>query len=107
VSTESFPPTSRYYSTETDELETTSGKTIVFLRRRFVPPPERFQLLHEHTVAEGQRPDHLSARYLGDPEQFWRLCDANVVMHPEELTDPIGRSIRITLPEGVPGGVDE
>jgi gamma-glutamyltranspeptidase/glutathione hydrolase len=43
------------------------------------------------------------AQYLGDPEQFWRLCDANAAMHPEELTDAIGRTLRITLPEGIPG----
>jgi hypothetical protein len=75
----------------------------VFLRRRFVPPPERFALLQEHTVSQGDRLDNLAAQYLGDPEQFWRLCDANAAMHPEELTDTVGRTLRITLPEGIPG----
>ena len=41
--------------------------------------------------------------YLGDPEQFWRLCDANGAMRPDELTETVGRRLRITLPEGVPG----
>ena len=84
-------------------LETADGKTIVYLRRRFVPPPERFALLSEHIVTEGERLDNIAAQYLGDPEQFWRICDANGAMRPEELTETVGRRLRITLPEGIPG----
>jgi hypothetical protein len=98
-----FSITSRYYNTPTLQLETADGKTIVYLRRRFLPPPERFALLLEHTVTEGDRMDNLAAQYLGDPEQFWRICDANGAIRPEELTETIGRRLRITLPEGVPG----
>ena len=76
---------------------------LIYLRRRFIPPPDDFFLLQEHTVTEGQRLDTISNQYLGDPEQFWRLCDANGVMQPNELTDTVGGKIRITLPEGVPG----
>ena len=97
-----FPINSRYYGIATVTLETQDGKQIVFLRRRFVPAPERFDLLTEHTVSEGERLDNITALYLGDPEQFWRVCDANAVIRPEELTETIGRKIRITLPEGIP-----
>ena len=99
-----FPITSRYYGIDTVELETAGGKTIVYLRRRFVPLPEQFALLQEHTVTEGDRLDNITAKYLGDPEQFWQICDANRAMHPDELTETIGRRLRITLPEGIPGG---
>ena len=98
-----FPPTSRYHGIDTATWTTADGRTVVYLRRRFVPPPERFALLQEHTVSQGDRLDNLAAQYLGDPEQFWRLCDANAAMHPEELTDTVGRTLRITLPEGLPG----
>jgi hypothetical protein len=98
-----FPPSSRYHGIDTAETETVDGKTIIYLRRRFVPPPERFSLLQEHSVAEGDRSDNLANRYLGDPEQFWQLCDSNNVMRPQELTETAGRRIRITLPEGIPG----
>lgn len=98
-----FSITSRYYHMPTLKLETVDGMTIVYLRRRFVPSPERFALLQEHTVTEGDRMDNLAAQYLGDPEQFWRICDANGVIRPEELTETIGRRLRITLPEGIPG----
>ena len=97
-----FPINSRYYGITTVTLETQDGKQIVFLRRRFVPPPERFESLTEHTVSEGERLDNITALYLGDPEQFWRVCDANGVVRPAELTETVGRKIRITLPEGIP-----
>ena len=97
-----FPPTSRYHTVGTAQLTTADGSTVVYLERRFVPAPERFALLQEHSVAEGERLDRLAARYLGDPEQFWRLCDANGVMRPAELVEEPGRRIRITLPEGIP-----
>jgi hypothetical protein len=98
-----FPPTSRYYGIDTATLETAEGETIIYLRRRFLPPPERFALLQMHVVTQDERLDNITAQYLGDPEQFWRVCDANGAMRPDELTETIGRRIRITLPEGVPG----
>jgi hypothetical protein len=97
-----FPPASRYHGIETATLETAEGKKVIYLKRRFVPPPERFELLQEHVVTQGERLDNITARYLGDPEQFWRLCDANGVLHPRELEE-VGRRLRITLPEGIPG----
>jgi hypothetical protein len=100
-----FPQTSRYFGIETTTIETADGKTHAYLRRRFVPPPENFTTLLEHVVVQGDRIDNVTARYLGDPLQFWRVCDANRAMRPEELTEEeaIGRRIRITLPEGIPG----
>jgi hypothetical protein len=98
-----FPPTSRYYNTETATLQLPDGRRVTFLRRRFAPPPENFSLLQEYAVAEGDRLDNLSARFLGDAEQFWRLADANRAMRPDELTETIGRRLRLTLPEGLPG----
>ncbi len=98
-----FPPTSRYFSVETTTLEERDGTVIVYLKRRFVPPPERFALLQEHVVKQRERLDNVTAQYLDDPEQFWRICDANRAMRPDELTETIGRRLRITLPEGIPG----
>ena len=96
-----FPFTSRYFGIPTAQLETAEGKRVAYLRRRFVPPPERFDLLLEHTVSEGDRLDNIAAQHLGDPEQFWRVCDANGAVRPEELTEQAGRRLRITLPEGI------
>jgi hypothetical protein len=97
-----FPPTSRYYGLATLIKEAVDGKKTAYLQRRFVPPPETFELLQEHVVTQGERLDTITAHYLGDPELFWRLCDANRALHPRELEE-LGRRLRITLPEGVPG----
>jgi hypothetical protein len=101
-----FTITSRYHNTATATLTTPDGRKIAYLRRRFVPPPERFDLLFEHTVTEGERLDTIAGQYLGDPEQFWRICDANGAIRPEELTEIVGRRLRITMPEGIPGPVN-
>lgn len=98
-----FIPTSRYYSIERATLETAQGETVVFVRRRFVPPASRFAPLHEHAVSQGERLDHIAAAHLGNAEMFWRLCDANGAMRPDELIESPGRRLRITLPEGIPG----
>ena len=98
-----FPPTSRYYGIETTTIETIDGKTEAYLRRRFLPQPDNFTTLQEHVVLQGDRIDNVTARYFGDPLQFWRVCDANRAMRPNELTEVLGRRLRITLPEGIPG----
>jgi hypothetical protein len=94
---------SRYTGTDVATLTMVDGRTVAYLRRRFVPPPERFALLTLHRVRNGDRPDLLAHEYLGDPEQFWRIADANAVILPDELTDEPGRLVRITLPEGILG----
>lgn len=98
---EQFPPNSRYHGVPTKTL-TEANKSIVYLARRFVPPPESFSLLREHVVVEGDRLDNLAARYLGDPELFWRVADANNAMRAEALVEEVGRRLRMTHPAGIP-----
>ncbi len=98
-----FPSNSRYFDVGTATITAADGTEIVYLKRRFVPGPERFELIQEHSVAQGDRLDNLTALYLDDPEQFWRVCDANGATRPGELTEVVGRRLRITLPEGVKG----
>jgi hypothetical protein len=92
-----FPPNSRYYGIEIASRQTASNQTVVYLKRRFIPPSEKFEVLQKHPVTQGDRLDNITAHYLGDPEQFWRLCDANNAMHPDELTAKIGQKLRIPL----------
>jgi hypothetical protein len=98
-----FAPNSRYYGVETAQAVLPDGRTVVYLRRRFAPPGEHFELLYEHTVQQGERLDTIAAQALGDPELFWRLCDANNALDPAEL-EATGQTIRITLPDQIPGG---
>jgi hypothetical protein len=106
MTSDKFPPGSRYNDVEVAQLTLPDGRTVAYLRRRFVPAPESFALLSEHSVRAGERLDQIAATYLGDPEQFWRIADANGAVAPEELTDEPGRRLRITLPAGVPGAGD-
>ena len=98
-----FAANSRYYGIETATLERPGRPPIVYLTRRLLPQPSHFQTIQEHIVIQGERLDNITAQYLADATLFWRLCDANRAMRPDELTEPIGRRIRITLPEGVTG----
>jgi hypothetical protein len=99
-----YPPNSRYFGVDTAQLETAGGRTVTFLRRRFVPPPERFQMVKEHEVQQGERLDLIAAKEIGDPLLFWRICDANRAIRPDDLIETAGRRLRITLPEGISGG---
>ncbi len=100
-------PTSRYHGIGTATLELPDGRTVPYIRRRFLQRADRFAVLQEHAVTAGDRLDNITAQYLGDPEQFHLLCDANNAMHPLELTETVGRKLRITLPEGIPGPPEE
>jgi hypothetical protein len=97
-----FQPTSRYHDVETVKMTVRNSRgeprIVSYKRRRFVPSGATMTTLAEHTVAQGDRLDNLAARYVGDPEQFWRICDANNVLRPEELTAEVGRAVRIGLP---------
>ncbi len=98
-----FDRTSRYHGVETSThpVEEADGavRELRYLRRRLLPPPAAdAEVLAEHLVAEGERLDNITARYLDDPLQFWRVCDANAALHPSELTDEVGARIRIALP---------
>lgn len=102
-----FSPSSRYSGIATATLQAPDGRTVTYVRRRFIPRADRFATVQQHTVVAGDRLDNITAQYFGDPEQFHLVCDANNAMHPLELTEIVGRALRITLPEGIPVQVDE
>ena len=96
-----FPPNSRYNGVPTLTYTFPDGRQVAYLARRVVPPPERYTTLRLHTVMQGDRLDSLAARHLGDPEQYWKICDANRALRPDEIVETIGTKVRITLPEGI------
>jgi hypothetical protein len=101
INTSLFGPDSRYHGIATAQYIGADGRKVSYVRRRFIPQPEAFATMTEHTVVQGDREDLLAAKYLGNPLLSWRLCDANVVLQPAELTAREGLRIRITLPAGV------
>ena len=98
-----FPQDSRYAGFGTQTYTAPDGTTITYLQRRYVPKPETFSVIGRHTVVQNDRLDLLASVYLGDPIVYWRLCDANGALAPDDLLAVIGRILNITLPQGVPG----
>jgi len=94
-----FTHTSRYYTLETVIFSDADGREHAYKRRRFLPHPAAMQILAEVTVIQGDRLDNITAKSLGDPEQFWRICDINNALNPSELTSEIGRKLNIPLPQ--------
>jgi hypothetical protein len=93
-----FETTSRYYTIEEGTITGSDNRTIRFRRRRFLPQGSGMPLLTRVTFLEEDRLDTITARVLGDPLQFWRICDANDAMHPDELTARADKALRVAAP---------
>ena len=87
---------SRYEHLPEAEIEALDGRVIRYKRVRFITAAEGSL---SAVVRDGDRPDLVAYRVLGDPEQFWRLCDVNRVIRPVDLTAFAGRRIRAPGPE--------
>jgi len=98
-----FAMGSRYYGLPVLQKKNSDGTETSYVSRRFLPSGDEFDLLMLHQVTGSDRLDNITAQYLDDPQQFWRICDANEAVSPIELTATPGTSIRITLPQGIPG----
>jgi hypothetical protein len=94
-----FEHTSRYYGLPVATTAGPDGRTISYVRRRFLPQGDELPLLAEVIVAQGERVDLVAYRTLGDPLAYWRVCDANNAMDPQELTAWPGALLRIPLPQ--------
>jgi hypothetical protein len=92
----SYAPNSRYYNLSPLTYTAKDGRTIRYTARRFIPPPDRFAPIAVHAVVQGERVDTIAAQSFGDPLLYWRLCDANLAVRPDDLEVP-GTQLRITL----------
>jgi hypothetical protein len=88
---------SRYESVPEAVHVDAAGREIAYKRLRLLPAPRGVQA---HLVLEGDRLDLLAFRYLGDPEQFWRLCDTNLTLRPDDLVAEPGMRVLIPLLQG-------
>ena len=92
-----FQPTSRYYALPVAEYVDPDGRTIRYVTRRIIARGAVVPLA-EHRVTAGDRLDRLTARYLGDPEQFWRIADANPCERADDLTEHPGDVVIVPMP---------
>jgi hypothetical protein len=97
----SFPANSRYQGFATLAVQLEDGREVTYLRQRLLPDPDRFTLVAEHVVSEGDRLDNIATVALGDPELSWRIADSSRAMRPGELTERIGRRLKISLPDAI------
>ena len=97
----------RYDVVPTTTLEVTTAdgtpRVVTYYRRRFPPEPSVVAALSRHGVVPGDRLDLLSFRLTGDPLGFWRICDANAALDPDDLVDAeaVGTHILVPLPGAV------
>ncbi len=94
-----FEKNSRYYNLETATYTSSDGKQIAYKRRRFLPKSADMALLTRSRVEQSDRPDLVAGRTIGDPEQFWRIGDANDAMDPDELVEKPGTWLKVPLPQ--------
>ena len=93
--TASFPPESRYHGLPLRRMTLKDGREVAFVGRRFLPSPDSYQMIAIHEVQGGDRLDLLGAQYFGDPEQGWRIPEANGVRDPREALVQAGSRIAI------------
>jgi hypothetical protein len=89
-----FAPTSRYARVPTAVHVDGEGRERPYVLPRPIPSPPA-PPRQQHEMADTERLDHIAGRAFGDPEQFWRICDVNSALRPDDLEVP-GR--RITIP---------
>ena len=86
---------SRYEAVPEAEIVTPAGRTVRYKRVRFIPETRG---ILPYTVAQGDRLDLIAYRAFHDPEQFWRICDAELAMRPDDLLATPGRLLLIPVP---------
>lgn len=94
-----FDPNSRYAKIQTVSMVAANGREVSYVRRRFLPRSADLPTLVQMTVTQGDRLDLLTSRAIGDPEQFWRACDASDTMNPPDLTAEVGVTVTIPIPQ--------
>jgi hypothetical protein len=73
---------SRYENVKNSTYKDENGEEYTHKRIRFIKEthPE-----FEYKVKQNERLDLIANTFYKDSTKFWLLCDANNVMHPEEL----------------------
>ncbi len=90
-----FQKGSRYEAVADAIYTASDGRQIRYKRLRAIPLPPAFQV---YAVRAGDRLDLVAFQFYQDPEQFWRICDANRALRPQDLVSETGRRLSIPQP---------
>jgi hypothetical protein len=75
---------SRYRNQPLQTVSDARGRTVNIV----VPPDAPPQILRGyHLLRQGERMDHLAARYLGNAHGYWRIAEFNDAIQAEMLTE--------------------
>jgi nucleoid-associated protein YgaU len=75
---------SRYAKVPEQTIADANGRTIRYKTTRFIPDATASS---GHRVTNDERLDHIAWQHYRDAERFWRICDANRVLQPEDLLE--------------------
>jgi hypothetical protein len=87
---------SRYENVETNIIKDSKGREIRYKKVRFMP---EIDAPMGHIVLQGDRLDNLAHQFFDDPQLFWKICDANMAMWPDDLVGVVGKIVLIPLAE--------
>lgn len=79
-----FDNKSRYKDQPVYQITDGRGRQVTVV---MPPPPPEQTVRGYHVRRQGQRLDHLAYQYLRDPAGFWRICEMNAAILPEQLSD--------------------
>lgn len=79
-----FFPGSRYVKLTAYSVTLPGGAVVQATR---LPTPGLAAVVGYYRRGGGDRLDQISARFLADATQFWRVCDANDAMVPDALAN--------------------
>jgi hypothetical protein len=73
---------SRYEKVDTSQIADANGRVINYKKIRFIPKTAG---VVGYSVKEGDRLDQIANLSFRDSQRFWRICDANLAMWPDDL----------------------
>jgi hypothetical protein len=88
-----FTTTSRYANVADATYKNPNGTLFSYKLLRLIPSAPTILV---HTVVQQDRLDLLANTYYTDPQQFWRICDGNFAMRPDDLL-LVGSQLQIPL----------
>lgn len=87
---------SRYEKVLVATFTDASGRQIRFKTTRYIPDTPA---VVGHRVMNDERLDHIAWQHFRDAERFWRICDANRALWPDDLLEEAA-ILRIPPSEG-------
>jgi hypothetical protein len=87
---------SRYEKIPDAKISDSTGREIPYKTTRFIVDPVA---VIGHRVMSNERLDHIAWQHFRDAERFWRICDANRALWPDDLLEEAAL-LRIPASEG-------